>query len=132
MTIQTFYLDLTILTPEELKQIPVICDENSIEIFCQNRTQFENGTFNEKMPFLFYSTSFSMLQCTFIRHHSKIEVDFKEFQEVISNKFAHEISEANTVEDKAEAIINFLNTFDLSADQKLQILSTTRERLELK
>lgn len=129
-TKETIYLNLPILTAEELKQIPVICDEHSMEVFCQNRTQFEQGTFNEKFPFLFYNTHFKMFQCTFIRHGSKTEISFSEFEEILADTFKNEYTTAETVEDKAEVIINLLNTFDLSSDQKLEILSTTRKRLE--
>lgn len=90
MTIQTTYLDLTILTAEELKQIPKICNEYSMEIFYQNRTQFENGTFNEKYPFLFYNTHFSMFQCTFIKHGSKTEISFSDFKEMLVGTFKNE------------------------------------------
>lgn len=132
MTKQTIYLDLTLLTEEELKQIPVICDEFSIEIFSQNRVQFEHGTFNERMPFMFYSTSFSMFQCTFIRHHSKTEVEFSALKEIlVDDTFIKEYSTAETVDDQALAIFNLLNSFELSTDQKLEVLSTTRKRLEL-
>lgn len=131
MSKETIYLNLPLLTAEELKQIPVICDEHSMEVFCQNRTQFEQGTFNEKFPFLFYNTHFKMFQCTFIKHGSKTEISFSEFEEILSDTFKNEYTTAETVEDKAEAIINLLNTFDLSSDQKLEILSTTRKRLEL-
>ena len=85
MTKETIYLNLPLLTAEELKQIPVICDEHSMEVFCQNRTQFEQGTFNEKFPFLFYNTHFKMFQCTFIKHGSKTEISFSEFEEILAD-----------------------------------------------
>ena len=71
-----------------------------------------------------------MFQCTFIKHGSKTEISFSEFEEILSDTFANEYTTAKTIEDKSEAIINLLNTFDLSDDQKLEILSTTRKRLE--
>lgn len=85
MTKETIYLNLPLLTAGELKQIPVICDEHSMEVFCQNRTQFEQGTFNEKFPFLFYNTHFKMFQCTFIKHGSKTEISFSEFEEILAD-----------------------------------------------
>ena len=132
MTKETIYLNLPLLTAEELKQIPVICDEFSVEIFSQNRKQFEHGTYNERMPFMFYSSTFSMFQCTFIRHYSKTAIAFSELKDVlVDDTFIKDYAAAETVDDKALAIFNLINSFDLSTDQKLEVLSTTRKRLEL-
>ena len=130
MTKSIIYLDLSELTAEELKLIPQIGDEFSLRILSQYRKLFEQGTYNEKMPFLFYNSEFRMFACTFVRHHSKTEITFPELRDVLSDKFANEMAEANTTQEKADAIIKLLDSYDLSADKKLEILSTTRKRLE--
>lgn len=130
MTKSTIYLDLSQLTEEELKQIPQIGDEFLLRILSQYRELFKQGTYNEKMLFLFYNSEFRMFACTFVRHHSKTEITFLELRDVLSDKFANEMSEANKTEEKADAIIKLLDSYDLSDDQKLEILSTTKKRLK--
>ena len=85
----------------------------------------------EKHYELSYSPrTFRLFWQTYIRHSTKEEVDFETFVQVITDTFANEFSEANTVEEKADAVINFLNGFDLTDNQKLEIITSTRKRLE--
>ena len=130
MTKESLYLDLSLLTSEQLMQIVEVCDAQNILIYTQLRKLLVKGEYEEKMPYFFYSTEFRLFWQTCIRHTSKEEVDFETFVQVITDKFANEFSEANTVEEKAEAVLNFLNGFALTDNQKLEIITSTRKRLE--
>lgn len=98
MTKESIYLDLSKLSAEELKQTPTLCDEFSLIIITQYRDLLSQGLFNDKMPFLFYSTEFRLFSCTFVRHHSKSEIEFSELRDVLSDTFAKEMHEAETPE----------------------------------
>ena len=130
MTKESLYLDLSQLTAEQRMQIVELCDTHNHLIYTQVRKLLAQGNYDEKMPFLFYSTEFRLFWQTYIRHTSKEEVDFETFEQVITDSFSNEFSEANTVEEKADAVLNFLNGFDLTDNQKLEIITSTRKKLE--
>ena len=131
MTKESLYLDLSQLTADQRMQIVELCDAQNIIIYTQVRKLLAQGDYDEKMPFLFYSTEFRLFWQTYIRHTTKEEVDFETFVQVITDTFANEFSEANSVEEKADAVINFLNGFALTDNQKLEIITSTRKRLEM-
>ena len=124
----TTYIDLSLLSEDQLKQIPVLCDEFSVHIFTQYRNDLEEGRFNEKFPFFLFVKQFNQYTCTPVRHYEKTEIEFSQLRDTLSE--AEIPIELTLTEQKVSRILDILNENDLSYDQKLQILSTTRKRLE--
>lgn len=130
MTKETIYLDLKLLSEEQLKRIPMICEKHSVDILAQFKALFSEGKYNEKMPFLFYWKNYDMFSCSFIRNKSLTEIAFDDFENVLLIPADEAVSEDAKTQELANQIVNILNEFELSTPEKLEILSNTRKKLE--